>query len=145
MLRWNSENGPKTILWTPGKGKEVPHVADPCPKFAITLGEQMEEALTEWYAALGKSVPPEEIQICRDVDAEAAAELVTEKMEALTIVSQTQKPQKPVYGTPEFWKDYWARKKAGLIPEKASKPASTKKQKSSDPKSAKSSEPASQS
>ena len=142
MLRWKSENGRKNILWTPGKGKEVPHVADPCPKFAITLGEQMEEGLTEWYAALGKSVPPEEIQICRDVDAEAAAELLAEKMAALTVVSE---PQKPVYGTPEFWKDYWARKKAGLIPEKANKPASTKKQKSSAPKSAKSSEPASQS
>ena len=120
----------------------MPHVADPCPKFAITLGEQMEEGLTEWYAALGKSVPPEEIQICRDVDAEAAVATITAEMEALTIVSQ---PQKPVYGTPEFWKDYWARKKAGLIPEKANKPAPAKKQKSSGPKSAKSSEPASQS
>ena len=94
----------------------------PCPKFAITLGEQMEEALAEWYAALGKSVPEDEIQICRDTDAEAAAELATEKMAALTIA-----PAKPVYGTPEFWKDYWARKKAGLIPEKANKRGAPKK------------------
>ena len=115
------------------------YLPPPCPKFAITLGEQMEEALTEWYSALGKSVPQDELQICRDVDAEAAADLVTEKMAALTVA-----PAKPVYGTPEFWKDYWARKKAGLIPDKASKPAKATKQKSSDPKSAKSSAPASQ-
>jgi len=127
----------KRVPFTP---KIKGYVPKPCPKFAITLGEQMEEALTEWYTALGKSVPQDELQICRDTDAAAAAELVTEKMAALTVA-----PAKPVYGTPEFWKDYWARKKAGLIPEKkANKPEKAKKQKSSAPESAKSSAPASQ-
>jgi hypothetical protein len=134
FLKCNFENDKKMIAWSPGKGMEVPHVANPCPKFAITLGEQMEEALTEWYNALGKSVPPEELQACRDVDAAAEVELATEKMAALTMA-----PAKPVYGTPEFWKDYWARKKAGLVPNTQAK---VKKQKSSVPGSAKSSAPA---
>ena len=124
-------NGKNFIAWSPGKEPEKPYVADPCPKFAITLGEQMEEALREWYAKEGKSPPQDELEICRQTDAAEAKEF--DKLYALA------KP-KPVYGTPEFWKDYWARKKAGLV--KPSKQETAKKQKSSDPKSAKSSAPA---
>jgi len=115
-------DGMKMIAWRPGREPEKPHVAEPCPTPAITLGEQMEEALREWYGALGKPVPQDEIQVCRQTDALEAAEQ--------TRLEAAYKP-KPVYGTPEFWKDYWARKKAGLVPEKkVSKREATKKQKS---------------
>jgi hypothetical protein len=116
----NFENGKKMIRWNPGKGPEMPHVHPvPCPKFAITLGEEMEEALIEWYAKEGRSPPQDELEICRQTDA-----IETKESERL----YTMAKPKPVYGTPEFWKDYWARKKAGLV--KPSKQETAKKQKS---------------
>jgi len=75
----------------------------PSKKIAITLGEEMEEILTEWYGALGKSVPPEELQICREADA-------TEHKEYLLRVAMEKPAQIYEYGTPEFWKDFQKRK-----------------------------------
>ena len=119
FLRCNFENGQKHIMWTPGKGPEKPFIAEfKFVKVAITLGEQTEEALREWYALSGKSVPQDEVEICRQIDA-----IETKEQERLYA---SNKP-KPVYGTPEFWKDYHARKKAGLV--KPSKKEATKKQK----------------
>jgi hypothetical protein len=123
------------MMWAPGKEPEKPFVSEgKCPYFPITLGEQAEDALREWYAASGKSVPQDEVEICRQMD---AAEL----KEHESVNEVTESKPKPVYGTPEFWKDYWARKKAGLV----SKKEATEKQKPSGPRSAKSSAPALQS
>ena len=103
---------------------------------AITLGEQMEEALTEWYNDLGKSVPPEELQICRETDAIEHKEYLkaekAEKAAALAAAGLTE-ADVPV-------KKKSATKAAKAITEAdvpANKQASAKKQKSLVPKSAK--------
>lgn len=121
FLRCNLENGQKRIMWTPGSGSaEKPFIGEfRIAKAATTLGEQAEEALREWYAAFGKSVPQDEVEICRRIDA-----VESKEFERLCAAN---KP-KPVYGTPEFWKDYHARKKAGLV--KPSKKGATGKQRS---------------
>ena len=120
FLSCNFENGKKLIAWKPGAGPEKPHAHPvPCPKFAMTLGEEMEEALIEWYGKEGRSPPQDELEICRQTDAAETKEF--------ELLYATAKP-KPVYGTPEFWKDYHARKKAGLV--KPSRKETAKKQKS---------------
>jgi len=122
FLTYTNEDGVVSNLeWTPLSNAVEPRKKLPKKKIPLTLGEEVEAALKEWYSVLGKSVPPEELQICKDMD------LVVE-----TVVEV--KPPKPVYGTPEFWKDWWAKKKAKEAGEVNSEP---KKQKPSAPKSAK--------
>ena len=105
LIRCHFEDGPKFISWKPNQ-ELAPAIAPsqpPTKKMAITLGEQMEEALTEWYNDLGKSVPPEELQICRETDA-------IEHKEYLKAVALAKTAPIYEYGTPEFWKDFHRRK-----------------------------------
>jgi hypothetical protein len=100
FLTYTNEDGViSKIEWTPLSNTVESPKKFLKKKIPLTLGEEVEAGLKEWYFALGKSVPPEELQICKDMD------LVVE-----TVVEV--KPPKPVYGTPEFWKDWWAKKKA---------------------------------
>jgi hypothetical protein len=95
------------IEWTP-LAEVVPIKYKNTPKLVIpgTLGEEVEELVREWYSNRGMPVPPWEIQACRKIDkAEKAAAEEAEAVAAAT-------PTKPIYGTPEFWKDWWAKKKA---------------------------------
>jgi hypothetical protein len=69
------------------------------------IAAEMDALMREWYANLGQTISPEELKICREIDlAEVAAAVAAE---AAAVASK-----KPVYGTPEFWKAYWAKKKA---------------------------------
>ena len=74
--------------------------------FPITLEEEVTAAVIEWYTSRGLPVPPEELAACKGIDAQQMAEY----NEILATVEAT--PPKPVYGTPEFWKDWWAKKRA---------------------------------
>ena len=73
--------------------------------YKTRLAREVDELLEEWYANLGQTVSPDELKICREIDAAEAAEEA--RIEAAAVASY-----KPVYGTPEFWKAYWAKKKA---------------------------------
>jgi hypothetical protein len=81
-------------------------------KIPATLGEEVEQALAEWYGRRGLPVPPEEIGIGARIDAEESAL----QQQQLNSIEETQKNQdaspageKPEFGTPEFWA--WARKR----------------------------------
>lgn len=93
----------------------------------LTFGQEVEEAVRKWYRLRNMPVPPEDLKACREIDGIEEAEY--KKLAAAV--------PKPVYGTPEFWREYWAKKKAKEA--ESSKPANSevKKQKSSVPKSAK--------
>jgi len=83
----------------------------PKPKFIIkrkikeskpyTVADEAVDILTEWYTLRGLVPPPEEIEACRSVEPEP--DVPAEPVEVFT---------KPAYGTPEFWKDWWKKKKA---------------------------------
>jgi hypothetical protein len=77
---------------------------EPAPFLALTKGQEVEELIREWYTTRNLPIPPEEIQICRNIDIEEAAAFKKFMEKPIDI--------KPAYGTPEFWKDYWAKKKA---------------------------------
>jgi hypothetical protein len=81
----------------------------PVPKPAITLGEQVDEALKEWYSARGQEVPADEVGIGAVIDAAEAAE--AKKMEAAWAKAEETLPSVvPEYGTPEFWAYHRAKK-----------------------------------
>jgi hypothetical protein len=122
------------IEWTPLYNGPFPaqyQVPTKAPKIPITLGEEMEAILREWHSIRGKSISPEEIQICRETDLAEGIELQAEMAKPVVL--------KYTYGTPEFWKDWWARKKAK---ENGEPSIEAKKRKPSAPKSAKQSAPA---
>ena len=101
----------------------------PVPKPAITLGEQVDEALKEWYSARGQEIPADEIGIGAVIDAAEAAE--AKKMEAAWAKAEETLPSVvPEYGTPEFW-DYHRKKKAAENARRAAEglpPLPTKKE-----------------
>ena len=69
------------------------------------IAAEMDALMREWYANLGQTISPEELTICREIDKAEIAEAA--RIEAAVAVAA-----KPVYGTPEFWKAHWAKKRA---------------------------------
>lgn len=87
------------------KRKFVPKSAAPYV-YKTYIAAEMDALMREWYANLGQTISPEELKICREIDlAEVAAAAAMEAAAATAAA-------KPVYGTPEFWKAHWAKKKA---------------------------------
>uniref|UniRef100_A0A6C0K0U5 Uncharacterized protein n=1 Tax=viral metagenome TaxID=1070528 RepID=A0A6C0K0U5_9ZZZZ len=134
FLDHKDENGViSKIEWTPLPEVKPIRSNNTNLKLVIpaTLGEEVEELVREWYSNRGLTVPPWEIQACRKIDKSVAEEAAV----AEATIAAT--PPKPMYGTPEFWKDWWAKKKAkeasGELPAKEA----PKQRKSSVPKSAK--------
>ena len=127
FLERTDENGViSKIEWTPLAKTNFDRSTLPKVAPVLTFGQEIEEAVRTWYSVLNMPVPPEDLQACRDIDA-------TEEAEYKRLTAEPAKP-KPVYGTPEFWKDYWVKKKAAQAGETN---AASAKQKPSVPKSAK--------
>ena len=83
--------------------KRVPYV------YKSQIAAEMDALMREWYANLGQMISPEELKICREVD---YAEIVeAERIEAAALAAR-----KPVYGTPEFWKVHWEKKRGTGCP-----------------------------
>ncbi len=71
----------------------------------VTLEEEVLAGVIEWYMALGRPVPQEDLDACKGIDAAVAAEAAAE-------AAMPPPPERPAYGTPEFWKEWWAKKRA---------------------------------
>lgn len=84
---------------------DVAYAAFP-ERIPITLEEEVTAAVIEWYRVRGQPVPAEELAACRGIDAAQQREWET--------IQKTAGPveEKPAYGTPEFWKQFWAKKRA---------------------------------
>jgi len=84
------------------KKKFVPKRVPPYV-YKTHIAAEMDALMREWHANLGQTISPEELKICREIDlAEVAAAAA---VEAAAVNA------KPVYGTPEFWKAHWAKKR----------------------------------
>ena len=68
-------------------------------KYVEPANEALENLL-EYYRLKGLVAPPGEVEACKQF------------LEPAQLCVSA--PLKPVYGTPEFWKDYWKKKK-GLV------------------------------
>ena len=75
--------------------------------------DEIEQTVKEWYAKLGQPIPDIEhvfIQAYRDQERENQPLLWNGPLPDAP--ESSLPPSKPVYGTPAFWKDWWAKKKA---------------------------------
>jgi len=70
--------------------------------------EIYDEVIT-YYRARGQDVPPEDVKAC--------IEMI--KAEKVAVADEIVPPPKPAYGTPEFWKAHWEKKKAARWKPKA--------------------------
>jgi hypothetical protein len=78
----------------------------------LTPAEEIFESVKEFYRLKGQPVPPSDIEDC----------LYFIKEEANPKPPETFAPSKPTYGSPEFWKAHWEKKKAaGWVPKNQSK------------------------
>ena len=97
-------------------------------KIPVTLGEEVDQALAEWYGRLGQPIPPDEVGLGARWDAERAAAFQEEARMA-RVMSGEEAPQpgaeetleakavrlralvgpKPDFGTDAFWS--WAKRK----------------------------------
>jgi len=98
------EDGIQQVEWTPYPKPKFRFKRVPKPSTSFSMDEEAIAILTEWYKVSGLPVPLEEIEACRGADALAAK--VHEAQQA------APSEAKLVYGTPEFWKDYWKKKNA---------------------------------
>jgi len=73
-------------------------------KNPITFEEQVTANVIEWYMNLGLPVPQEDLDACHGIDAQDKAAAAVEAAKPIVV--------KPAYGTPEFWKEWWAKKRA---------------------------------
>lgn len=95
----------------PKKRCQVRRKTVPLPKIAITLGEQVDEALAEWYSSRGLPIPADEVGIGAVIDAAEAAE--AKRLETAWAAAEEEVPSvAPAYGTPEFWAYHRAKKAA---------------------------------
>ncbi len=81
-------------------------------KIPVTLGEEVEQAMAEWYGCRGLSLPKEDVGIGARIDAEERARFQNEMKEYDQVLKKQEEApagEKPEFGTPEFWA--WARKR----------------------------------
>lgn len=123
------------LEWSPNPSTKFNRKKEAKVAPLLTFGQEIEEAVREYCLMRNMPVTPEDLQACREIDGIEEAEY-KKLAEAVTV-------PKPTYGTPEFWREHWAKKKA----KEAAEPTNlqVKKQKSSAPKSAKLTGQASQS
>lgn len=90
------------IEWTPYKPYKRKYTIKRIQKEPnmnpYSIDDEAIAILTEWYVSRGLTVPPEEIEACRSKPSEPSEQAAPP-------------PAKLEYGTPEFWKDWWKRKK----------------------------------
>jgi len=103
-IRFKCAGGTELTATLPKRRCALKNRTPPVPRYAITLGEQVDEAVAEWYAALGVPVPADEVGLGSSIDAAEAT------IEAITIVEIIQVV--PEYGTAEFWAYHRAKKAA---------------------------------
>ena len=134
-LDYTNENGVVSkIEWTPLSEKPIKPSTTPLGR-APTLGEEVETLMRDWYKPRNMTISPSEIQACRQIDIDEAAQ---QKKDAAIVA-----PTPFTYGTPEFWKDWWAKKRAKEALEPGVEPKAKPKPKTPRvPKSAKQTAPA---
>ena len=100
MIEWSPYEKPKAKF----RFKRSKSSAETTNVYSID--EEAIHILKEWYATHNLQGPSkEEIDACRGSD--ALMETAHQEQMAAPLPST-----KPAYGTPEFWKDWWRKKKA---------------------------------
>jgi hypothetical protein len=75
--------------------------------YPTSLAEEVWQLVQEWYTERLEPVPDEDRTACMKMLEEERAE-----REAPAVAAAPAAAPKPAYGTPEFWKAHWAKKRA---------------------------------
>lgn len=96
-----------------------------------TAVDEIALAVKEWYTGLGQVIPESDQEFLAVYRAEEEKEFERwDKILKGEIKEAPLPPPKPEYGTPEFWKAYWQKKKAAAAAvEDGSRPAPIEKKK----------------
>jgi len=111
-----------TLTWTPNPEPLEKMVLGPY-KDPPTPAEDVWKQVQQWYRDRGQAVPSEEAIACRKeiVNEKAAMKAAVEELEVAKVEAAAA-PTKPLFGSGEYWKDYWAKKRAaGWVPKKEKK------------------------
>lgn len=76
-----------------------------------TINEEVWVLVQEWYANHNLPITFEDSDTCLTAIEEERLSMPLQTIQAIQEQMQKQK-QKPAYGSPEFWKAYWAKKRA---------------------------------
>lgn len=96
----------------------------------LTEAEYIYESVKYWYKKNGLDIPETDKEWCEEFIKQEKKE--AKEIQAFLDNPPPPKPEelpKPTFGSPEYWKDYWAKKKAaGYVTKKdAAKASKTKK------------------
>ena len=80
--------------------------------FPATMGEEIWQLVQEWYATRGEPIPEEDRTECMRLLEEERVARDAPLPVATAAAAAAAAPAKPAYGTPEFWKAHWAKKRA---------------------------------
>ena len=108
LLKWSPNPEPETRIQSYYKPCSLP-------------SEDIWTEVQLWCASRGIPVPPEDEEACMKMIAEekATIQAIPEMLEKARAEPSTEKPS---FGSPEYWKAYWAKKReSGWVPKKEKK------------------------
>jgi hypothetical protein len=94
----------------------------------MTFAEQVIANIKEWYRVLGQSVPKEDLEVCEQVKKEEE----DKHKEFQEYLASPYVPPKAQFGSPEYWKAYWEKKKANGYVSKKDALTKIKKEKATE-------------
>lgn len=113
----NNKMPPKRkVLVIPEQKKMVPKYKE--DDLSLTEAEYIFASVIEWYRVRGIEIPEEDINWCE----EYIKQELEEKERHIQLLNTPLPPEKPSFGSGDYWKDYWAKKKAaGYVTKKDAK------------------------
>lgn len=95
------------FTWSPNPTPpSSPHPLTSVSTPSALVSEEVWELVKEWYKNKKSVIPIAEVKACKEA-------IEAEKEEKCKPIEQVDPgPMKPEYGSPSFWADYWAKKKA---------------------------------
>jgi len=85
-------------------------VQEPTPSLHLTQAQEVYASVIEWYKNRNEIVPKEDIDACEQMIREEKEEM--KRNEEFMANPPPPVIQAPTFGSNDYWKDYWAKKKA---------------------------------
>jgi len=106
----------RKILVIPEQKRIIPSYKE--DDLSLTQAEYIFASVIEWYRVRGEEIPDEDLNWCEEYLKQEAEE----KIKSNELLNTPLPPEKPSFGSGDYWKDYWAKKKAaGYVTKKDAK------------------------
>ena len=106
----------RKILVIPEQKRMIPNYKE--DDLSLTQAEYIFASVIEWYRSHETEIPEEDLNWCEEYLKQEAEE----KIKSDELLNTPLPPEKPSFGSGDYWKDYWAKKKAaGYVTKKDAK------------------------